>query len=115
WTEGAFLRQDWLFWLVAAACFSRKRWFYAAGASIVYAGLLRIFPGLAVIGWLVVAGAYLVKHKHLYEPHKKALIGGVVAAAILIPASIYVTTGKLNKEGFKESYVSFAEHTLHVH
>src|SRR5262249_60122826 len=42
--SGAFLRQDWLLFFVLAACLARKRWFVAAGASLVYAGLLRVFP-----------------------------------------------------------------------
>lgn len=115
WTEGAFLRQDWLFWLVGAACFARKRWFYAAGAAAVYSALLRVFPGLAIIGWLVVAGCYLVKHKRLSVPQLRTLIGGTVAACVLIPASIYVSTGHLDKQAFKDSYGSFFVHTLEVH
>ena len=88
WTIGAFLRQDWLFWFVMAGCFARKRFFKLAGASMVYAGLLRIFPGLAVLGWLVVAGAYLVKHRRMRPDHVQALIGGVLAAVVLVGGSV---------------------------
>jgi hypothetical protein len=105
--SGAFLRQDWLFFFVLAACLARKRWFAAAGASLVYAGLLRIFPGLAVIGWLTVAGAYLVRHKRMAKHHQKMLLGGVLAAAVLIPASINLCG--------KEAYPNFFRHTLQVH
>ncbi len=100
--SGAFLRQDWLLFFVLAACFARKRWFALAGASLVYAGLLRIFPGLAVIGWLVVAGAYLVRHKRMAKSHQRMLLGGVLAAAVLIPASIQICG--------KDSYAHFYEH-----
>jgi hypothetical protein len=105
--SGAFLRQDWLLFLVLAACLVRKRWFVAAGASLVYAGLLRIFPGLPVIGWLVVAGAYLVRHKRMAKHHQKMLLGGVLAAAILVPASIKLCG--------TEAYPNFFRHTLQVH
>jgi hypothetical protein len=105
--QGAFLRQDWLFLFVLAACLARKRYFALAGASLVYAALLRIFPGLAVVGWLVVAGAYLVRHKRMARSHQRMLLGGVLAAAVLIPASIYVCG--------KDSYPHFYEHTLKVH
>ncbi len=88
WTIGAFLRQDWLFWFVMAGGFARKRFFKLAGASMVYAGLLRIFPGLAVLGWLVVAGAYLVKHRRMRPDHVQTLIGGTLAAAVLIGGSV---------------------------
>ncbi len=107
WTGGAFLRQDWLFFLVLAACLVRKRWFKLAGASMVYAGLLRIFPGLAVIGWLTVAGVYLVRHKRMHRAHVQVLIGGVLAAVVLVGASLKVAG--------KDSYHQFYEHTLKVH
>jgi hypothetical protein len=105
--SGAFLRQDWLFFFVLAACLARKRWFALSAASLVYAGLLRVFPGLAVIGWLTVAGAYLVKHKRMAKHHQRMLLGGVVAAAVLIPASIQLCG--------KDAYKDFYRHTLQVH
>ncbi|WP_437947402.1 hypothetical protein WME98_42570 [Sorangium sp. So ce296] len=107
WTGGAFLRQDWLFYLVLSACLIRKRYYKLAGASMVYAGLLRIFPGLPVIGWLTVAGIYLVRHKRMARSHVQVLIGGVLAAAVLIPVSMKVSG--------KDSYKQFYEHTLKVH
>lgn len=107
WTGGAFLRQDWLFYLVLSACLIRKRYFKLAGASMVYAGLLRVFPGLPVIGWLTVAGIYLVRHKRMARSHVQVLIGGVLAAAVLVPLSMKVSG--------KDSYVQFYEHTLKVH
>ena len=105
--QAAFLRQDWLLFFVLAACLARKRWFVLAGASLVYAALLRIFPGLAVIGWLVVAGAYVVKHKRMAKSHQKMLLGGVLAAALLVPASINLCKA--------EAYPNFFRHTLQVH
>jgi hypothetical protein len=107
WTAGAFLRQDWLFYLVLAACLARKRYFKLAGASMVYAGMLRIFPGLAVIGWLVVAGAYLWRHHRMAKHHVQMLIGGVAAAAVLIPLSLHVAG--------RDSYQKFYHHTIQVH
>jgi hypothetical protein len=105
--SGAYLRLDWLFFFVLAACLCRKRWFVLAGASLVYAALLRIFPGLAVIGWLVVAGAALVRHRRMPKHHQKMLLGGVLAAALLVPASIRVCKW--------EAYPNFFRHTLQVH
>lgn len=107
WTGGAFLRQDWLFFLVMSACLVRKRYYKLAGASMVYAGLLRIFPGLAVIGWLTVAGIYLVRHKRMERTHVQVLLGGVLAAAVLLPVSLKVAG--------QDSYQQFYEHTLKVH
>ena len=107
WTLGAFLRQDWLFWFVMATCFARKKYFKLAGASMVYAALLRVFPGLAVIGWLTVAGAYLVRHKRFRPQHLQTLAGGTLAAIVLVGASLVVVG--------KDSYQQFYKHTIEVH
>jgi hypothetical protein len=101
---GAFLRQDWLFFFVMAACLARKRWYALSGASIVYAALLRIFPGIAVIGWLVVAGAYVWRHKRMAKHHQRMLLGGALAAAVLLTGSVQVCG--------KDSYAAFYRHTL---
>ena len=107
WTLGAFLRQDWLFWLVLAACLARKKWYALAGAGMVYAGLLRVFPGLTAIGWLCVAGFHLVRRGTLSQPMWRMLGGGVLAAAVLIPLSVKVTG--------PDAYRDFYRHTLQVH
>ncbi len=107
WTCGAFLRQDWLFLLVLSVCLVRKQWFALGAAALVYSALLRIFPGLLVMGWLGVAGWQLVKHRRLTRPQLRMLAGGTLAAAVLIPASIYVCG--------KDAYPQFYEHTLKVH
>jgi hypothetical protein len=107
WTCGAFLRQDWLFFLVLSVCFVRKRYFALGAAALVYSAMLRIFPGLLVVGWLGVAGWQLVKHKRLTKPQLRMLAGGTLAAAVLIPASIYVCG--------KDAYPQFYVHTLKVH
>lgn len=107
WTCGAFLRQDWLFMLVLSVCFLRKRYYALGAAALVYSALLRIFPGLLVVGWLGVAGWQLVRHRRLTKPQLRMLAGGTLAAAVLIPASIWVCG--------KDAYPQFYEHTLKVH
>jgi hypothetical protein len=107
WTAGAFLRQDWFFFLIASACLARRRWFKLAGASIVYAGLLRVFPILIVVGWLTVAGAYLIRRGRLARSHRDLLVGGLIAAAIIVPLSVWVAG--------PPSYREFYAHTLRIH
>jgi hypothetical protein len=46
WTGGAFMRQDWLFFVVLSACLLRKHHWAWAGAAFAYSTLLRVFPGL---------------------------------------------------------------------
>jgi hypothetical protein len=115
WTGGAFLRQDWLFFLAASVALARKHYWKLSGAAMVYAGLLRVFPGLTVIGWLTVVGWELVRHRRLAKHHVQMLIGGVLAAAVLVPWSIYVAGGSLSGDAVRQSYGSFYKHTLEVH
>jgi hypothetical protein len=127
WTGGALLRQDWLFFTVLSVACLRRRHFKTAGAALVYAGLLRVFPGLVVIGTLVPVIVHLVKHRRMHRDHKKMLAGGCLAAAILIPLSIYMS-GDPNKPIFESGipmkeraaraiapYKTFYEHTIETH
>jgi hypothetical protein len=106
WTGGAFLRQDWLFWLVVSACFVRKRHFALAGAAFAYATLLRVFPGVLVIGWAVVMIAHFWKHKRIAPHHARLVLGGVSATVLLVSISIAVAGAS--------AYPEFYEH-IQVH
>jgi hypothetical protein len=107
WTGGAFLRQDWLFWLVLSVSLLRKQYPKLAGASLVYAGLLRIFPGLVVVGLLVSVGWTIVRKHKMTREQIQMLIGGTLSAAVLIPLSLAVSGTR--------SYHEFYRHTLEVH
>jgi hypothetical protein len=87
WTGGAFMRQDWLFFLVLSACLLRKRYFAWAGASFAYSTLLRVFPGLLLAGMAVVAVAHLWKHKRMAPHHMRVMLGGLAATAIVVGIS----------------------------
>src|SRR5258706_4150088 len=50
WTGGAFMRQDWLSWLVLSACLVRKPFYALAGAAFAYSTLFRVFPGGLLVG-----------------------------------------------------------------
>lgn len=113
WTGGAFLRQDWLFFSVLSVACLRKRYFKIAGASLVYAGLLRVFPGLVVIGTLVPTIAYVIKHKKMHRDHLQMLVGGTAAAAVLLVVSTAMT--QRPNTPFYEPYKLFYEHTIETH
>jgi hypothetical protein len=68
WTGGAFLRQDWFFLAVLAACLARKKWLFWAGFALTYAGLLRIFPLVLWGGPAVVVLAAIWRHFTKREP-----------------------------------------------
>src|SRR6185295_18227507 len=87
WTGGAFMRQDWLFFLVLCACLLRKRYYALGGAAFAYSTLLRVFPGLLLAGPIVVMVAYIVKHKRIAGPHLRMMVGGLAATVILVGSS----------------------------
>jgi hypothetical protein len=118
WTGGAFLRQDWLFYLVLCVSAIKRRCFKIAGASVVYAGLLRIFPGLVVIGTLVPFITHIVRKRAIHRDHKQMLLGGVLAAVVLLPLAGAMTMQKSGAPLWRrmvDPYVSFYKHTIQVH
>jgi hypothetical protein len=58
WTGGSLLRHDWLFYTVAVVCLLRRGKPFMAGAALAYASLLRLFPGLLVVGPVLAAVEY---------------------------------------------------------
>jgi hypothetical protein len=109
WTGGAFLRQDWLFWLVLSACLLRKRYFALAGAAFAYSTLLRVFPGVLLVGWAVVLGTHFWKHRRLARHHTRLLLGGICASAVLVPVSIAVTGANAYPEFYR--HIQVHKHT----
>jgi glycosyl transferase family 87 len=101
-TGGAFLRQDWLLFLVLAACLLRKHYWALAGASLVMSALLRIFPGFFFAGIVVVAFTYYVKHKKLAKHHVRVFAGAALAGVVLISSSMAVAG--------PDSYRAFFQH-----
>ena len=107
WTGGAFLRQDWLFWLVLSVCLARRRWFALSGAALAYASLLRVFPVLLAIGWAVAAASHFARHGRLAPEHRRMAVGALAAAAVLVPLSMAAAGAG--------SYAAFYRHTIQLH
>jgi len=107
WTGGAFLRYDWLFLVVAAACLARRRWYAAAGAAVAYAALLRVFPALFALGWVVAAAAHLLRTGRVAPAHRRIVLGAAAAIAVLVPLSAAVA-------GW-DAWPAFRRHTIELH
>ncbi len=105
WTGGAFMRQDWLFLLVLSACLMRKRYFFWGGAAFAYATLLRVFPGILLVGWAVQAGAYFWKHKRIAPHHLRVMLGGISATVVLVSLSLLVAGVRSYPEFYKHIQV----------
>jgi hypothetical protein len=106
WTGGAFMRQDWAFYLVLSGCLIRKRYYALGGAAFAYSTLLRVFPGALIAGWVAVIVAYFWKHKRFAPQHVRLVAGGLIATVILVSVSIGVAG--------KSSYKEFWKH-INVH
>jgi hypothetical protein len=113
WTGGAYLRWDWIFYLVAGICLVRKERPLLGGFFLGYTTLLRVFPvfvftGPALVvlqqlwgikghertGWApkpLEAGERLLKR---VDRRYLALFGGAaLSAAILMPISLVTSHG----------------------
>jgi hypothetical protein len=101
WTGGAFRRQDWVFGLVLSACLVRKRYYALGGAAFAYSTLLRVFPGVLLAGWAVVVGTHLWKHKRLAPHHRRLIVGGAAATAVLVSLSIGVAGSRAYPEFYQ--------------
>ncbi|GMV17456.1 MAG: hypothetical protein HS104_12205 [Polyangiaceae bacterium] len=122
WTGGAFLRQDWFFFLVASLALARKRKFFLAGFALTWSSLLRVFPMIFFAGWAIIIVFHVLQEIRarragsgngeglmglLHPDHRKLLAGCIIASATLIPASVIVAGG--------DSYKEFVSHTLKTH
>jgi len=90
-TGGAFLRQDWLFWLVASVCFARKRRYALAGGALTFSTMLRLFPIVFFGGWAAVIAARWIRTRRLAPEHLKLITGCAVTAVALAVWSTLVT------------------------
>ena len=97
WTGGAFLRADWLALTTVSVCLARRRAPFAAGFTLGWAALLRVFPGFLLVPFLA-AESYRMLSTRTWAPSRDArrLVGGVVVAmvALTVSASV-VTSGKI--------------------
>jgi hypothetical protein len=102
WTGGAFLRQDWIFFIIASLCLTRKRHFVLGGAALTWAALLRIFPVALFGGVGLIMLFQLIRTRRFHRDHVRFAAGALLAAAVLVPASIAATQPR--------AYQDFAAH-----
>jgi hypothetical protein len=94
WTGGAFLRYDWLFWLVGGLAALRAGRPAAAGFALGYSTLLRVFPAAAVAGVLLKAAVEAASARSLRPLARHArLAAGVAAAAIVFAGGAALVAG----------------------
>ena len=106
WNGGAFLRYDWIFWLVVGTCLLKKKKMAMGGFALTYATLLRIFPGMAVLALILKAVFNMIAERRFYlaKAHQRFATGCVLAILILIPAGSWATDGL-------DAWIGFAENS----
>ncbi len=95
WTGGGLLRQDWLAATVIGIALLRRERPAAAGFLLAYATLLRLFPGLVVLGVALGAAGGMLRARHftLAREQRRFVAGGLLALAVLLPLSALATGG----------------------
>lgn len=107
WTGGAFLRHDWLFYLVAGVCLLKKGRPLLAGLAFAYATSLRIFPGFVLVGPLLAAIEHFRRERRV-DPRYARFLGGAAVGLVLLVGTSYVLTG--GADTFRRFYVNTAKH-----
>ena len=129
WTGGAFLCHDWLFYLVAVVCLLKKGRPTLAGAALAYATLLRLFPGLLLVGPVLSgvvelekwwrrrspAGAREPLTRAFSAPLKRFVIGGAITTLVLVPASLAALGGAQTWQRFAANTQKHANTPLTNH
>jgi len=107
WTGGAFLRQDWLFLVVAALSLLRRRRPLAAGAALAWAASLRVFPLLLFAGPMLVMIASSLRVRGGSAPARSFFLGAAVAFGLSLGVTMLTFGPRYHRE--------FVEHiTMHA-
>ena len=95
WTGGAFLRADWLALAVIGVCLVKRNRPFAGGAALMYATLLRIFPGAILVGLALKASVDMWRRRswRMLPQHKAFAAGSAAAAVVLLLLSFVVVGG----------------------
>jgi hypothetical protein len=103
WIGGAFLRYDWLFYLVAAIACLRKSRPATAGAALACAAGLRVFPVFLFVGPALALG-WQLRRRTIDPSLRRFFTAAALAGALLFGVSL---TGS----GGLPAYRAFAENT----
>jgi hypothetical protein len=104
WTGGAYLRWDWLFYLVGGICLIRRDRLVLGGFFLAYSTLLRIFPLFVFVGPLMVLAQEYHRTRKIDPRYRSVIAGAALAVLVLVPLSLI-------KSGGIDGYRHFAQNT----
>ncbi len=104
WTGGAYLRWDWLFYLVGGLCLLRREKYFLGGLFLSYTTLLRVFPVFVFIGPLMVLVQEYLKTRRIDGRYRSLIAGAALGVALLVPLSLV-------KSGGIEGYIHFKQNS----
>jgi hypothetical protein len=104
WTGGAYLRWDWLFYLVGGVALIRREKYFAGGLFLSYTTLLRVFPVFVFIGPVMVLVQEYLKTRKLDRRYLSIVAGAALGVAVLVPISLV-------KSGGIQGYVHFKQNS----
>ena len=103
WTGGAFLRWDWLFYLVGGVCLVRKEKNVLGGFFLAYSTLLRVFPLFLFVGPLMLLVQNYQKTKKIDPRLRQLVLGAALGVAVLFPLSLVKSGGISSWVNFKHN------------
>ncbi|MFZ5469512.1 MAG: hypothetical protein ACOZIN_08755 [Myxococcota bacterium] len=115
WTGGAFLRHDWLFYLVACVCLLKKERFFLAGLSIAYATVLRLFPAFVVVGPAFAAVDVLWRERRVDRRWLTFFAGGALGVLLLSTLAAPLSGGFSTYRAFAKNTSKHANTPLTNH
>jgi hypothetical protein len=94
-TAAAFLRNDWLCLTVVGVCCLKREKMALAGFLLVYAALLRVFPGFLLVGIAFKALVDMIGRRSftLSRQHRSLALGATIGFVLLVALS-FATAGR---------------------
>jgi hypothetical protein len=83
WIGDSLLRNLWLFALICGLCMLRKKWNVVAGAFLSLSSMLRIFPGIFLLGVFLHAGLRRRLDGRWSTLSREVAVGAIVAGGVL--------------------------------
>lgn len=91
WNGGAFLRYDWLFWMIAGLGALRRQRPMLGGAALAYSAMLRLFPAALFAAPALAALEQLRRTRRLERQSLRFFAGAALAVAVAVPPALAVS------------------------